>query len=421
LEKQEEKRIPDIEEKLANLKKLIGVRKFNKETVMVGLPRGCYVYNDVASADNIRRWATAMGDLNPRFLDSEYAKATRYRRLVAPPLFLQSVCFEMIGEFETTTPGGRPFHSGAEWEFFQPILEDDRLDYNGIGLIDAKITKSKFSGQMIVTTDIVEYQNQRGEIVGLAKGFAHRSASDQLAISIGKYGDIAKPYRYSDEEIRKIEEDKKKEEMRGNQPRYWEDIVEGESIGHLVIGPHTIMDSIAHYTGTWGAFPLVVGSRLLHRIWYERQGKPMLLMSGERPEMYDPRINANVHGELAHLDYDLGRAVGAPGAYDNGAERECLASILFTNWIGDDGFLWKYSIQFRRFIVHGDTNWYRGKVVSKYIDDGKCCVDVEHWGDNQRGERTTVGRATVILPSKVHGPVKYPTPRSIEDIFSAKE
>jgi len=415
-----EKLDPDIEEKLANLKKLIGVKRFNKDTVTRGWPKGCYVSNDVASADNIRRWATAMGDLNPRFLDSEYAKATKYGRLVAPPLFLQSVCFEMIGEFESTTPEGRPFHSGAEWEFFQPVLEDDRLDYNGIGLIDAKIMKSKFSGQMIVTTDIVEYQNQRGEIVGLAKGFCHRSASDDSAINIGKYGDIAKPYRYSDEEICKIEEDKKKEEMRGSQPRYWEDTVEGESLSHLIIGPHTIMDSIAHYTGTLGAFPLVVGSRLLHEIWYERKGEIMLLMSGEIPEMYDPRINANVNGELAHLDYELGKTVGAPGAYDTGAERECLSSILFTNWIGDDGFLWKYSIQFRRFIVHGDTNWYRGKVVRKYIDNGKYCVDIEHWGDNQRGERTSVGRATVILPSKFQGPVKYPTPHSIDDVFTSK-
>ncbi len=135
---------------------------------------------------------------------------------------------------------------------------------------------------------------------------------------------------------------------------------------------------------------------------------------------YDPRINARTTLN-PHADYDLARIVGVQGAYDVGVERECLASILFTNWMGDDGFLWKYSIQFRGFVVHGDTCWYRGKIVRKYIDDGKYCVDIEHWGDNQRGDRVTVGQATIILPSKVGGQVKYPAPRSIEDVFPAKK
>jgi hypothetical protein len=135
--------------------------------------------------------------------------------------------------------------------------------------------------------------------------------------------------------------------------------------------------------------------------------------------IYDPRINTRT--TLGpHVDYDLGRAVGVQGNYDLGVERECLVSILFTNWMGDDGFLWKYSIQFRGFVVHGDTCWYRGKIVKKYIDDGKYCVDIDHWGENQRGGRVTLGKATIILPSKVGGQVKYPAQRSIEDVFPGK-
>ena len=54
--------------------------------------------------------------------------------------------------------------------------------------------------------------------------------------------------------------------------------------------------------------------------------------------IYDPRINART--TLGpHADYELGRAVGVQGNYDLGVERECLVSILFTNWMGDDGFL----------------------------------------------------------------------------------
>jgi hypothetical protein len=60
--------------------------------------------------------------------------------------------------------------------------------------------------------------------------------------------------------------------------------------------------------------------------------------------------------------------------------------------------------------MYGDTNWYRGSVTKKYVDDGKYCVDISYKGVNQRGETTTAGWATVILPSREHGPVKYPTP-----------
>ena len=297
------------------------------------------------------------------------------------------------------TAGARGFNSGNEWEYFRPVFEDDRLDFNGVGLIDAKIVKSRFSGQMLVTTSICQYQNQRGEILALAKGFLHHSPSNQESVSKGKYEDFVKPYRYSDEEIAKIEEDKKKEEMRGNQPRYWEDVAEGDSIGHIVVGPWTIMDYFA-----WNSAAGLKGIRF-----------PLPPGGG----IYDPRINART--TLGpHADYGLGRAVGVQGNYDLGVERECLVSILFTNWMGDDGFLWKYSIQFRGFVVHGDTCWYRGKIVKKYIDDGKYCVDIEHWGDNQRGVRVTVGKATIILPSKVCGQVKYPASRSIEDVFPGK-
>ena len=119
------------------------------------------------------------------------------------------------------------------------------MDFNGVGLIDAKIVKSRFSGQMMVTTSICQYRNQRGQILALAKGFVHHSPSDEETVSKGKYEDFTKPYKYTDEEIARIEADRKKEEMRGSWPRYWEDVNEGDSIGHIVVGPWTIMSFFA--------------------------------------------------------------------------------------------------------------------------------------------------------------------------------
>jgi hypothetical protein len=37
-------------------------------------------------------------------------------------------------------------------------------------------------------------------------------------------------------------------------------------------------------------------------------------------------------------------------------------------------------------------------------------VELEIWGENQRGEITTPGHATILLPSAEHGPVRLPDP-----------
>jgi len=402
-------KVPSLEERLAYVLSRRGIQKFDKFTMAKGLPRGSIVYTDLASADNIRRYSNGIGDFNPRYRDAEYAKNTKYGRLIAQPTFLSSsahhldplaheeVSDEHMGGYHTA--GARAFNSGNEWEYLLPVYEDDRLDFNGVGLIDAKIVKSRFAGQMMVTTSICQYRNHKGQVLALAKGFVHHSPSDEESKSKGKYEEFAKPYRYTDEEIAKIEADKLKEEMRGNKPRYWEDVSEGDSLGYIVVGPWNINSFFA-----WVSAAGVKGIRF-----------PL----GGDGGIYDPRINART--TLGpHADCELGRAVGVQGNYDLGVERECLVSILFTNWMGDDGFLWKYSIQFRGFVVHGDTCYYRGKITKKYIDDGKYCVDIDHWGDNQRGDRVTQGKATIILPSKVAGEVKYPAQKSIEDVFPGK-
>src|SRR5437764_1025057 len=63
-------------------------------------PRGfpeAYLHHSAALADHIRIYADAIGDLNRRFRDQEYAKSTKYGRLVAPSLFLQAVCLPTTG------------------------------------------------------------------------------------------------------------------------------------------------------------------------------------------------------------------------------------------------------------------------------------------------------------------------------------
>jgi acyl dehydratase len=390
----------DILARVAEFEAAMPESHFTEQTLlaMTGLPKGSFLFLHHVGEDTIRRWADAIGDLNPRFRDIDYARTTKYGRLVAPPLLLTSVCGEAL--YLAFKPRkARGFHSGSQWEFFQPVLEDDNIDFEGQGCSSVKFVKSRYSGHMIVYTSDVRYRNQRGELIGQCRASAHEMAGLEAVQSIGKNKDIGL-YHYSEAEAQQIEVDKDSEEMRGDVPRYFEDVNEGDSIGHVVEGPWNMMYSLGYYR----AAPNGSQGERLQRVWARHTTRIM--------NVVDPRINALVNGMLTHLDNDLAVAIGAPGAYDIGMERQCYVSTLFNNWVGDDGFLWKFNIQFRQFVIYGDTNWYRGAVTRKYVDDGKYCVDIEFKGVNQRDETTTAGTATVILPSREHGPVAYPTPPS---------
>lgn len=89
-----------------------------------------------------------------------------------------------------------------------------------------------------------------------------------------------------------------------------------------------------------------------------------------------------------------------PGVYDYGPQRSSWMASLVTNWMGDAAFLKRVRTEMRRFNTMGDSTWCRGTITRKYIKDGHALVDIEIRGENQRGELTTPGLATVILPSR---------------------
>ncbi len=75
------------------------------------------------------------------------------------------------------------------------------------------------------------------------------------------------------------------------------------------------------------------------------------------------------------------------------------------------------------FNMMGDVTTLEGRVDKKYIEHGRCCVDIEAWAKNQRDEKTMPPRiSTVILPSREHGPVAYPEPSAqlVEEVKGAR-
>jgi acyl dehydratase len=104
--------------------------------------------------------------------------------------------------------------------------------------------------------------------------------------------------------------------------------------------------------------------------------------------------------ERVHWDEPFARAVGVPGPYDYGPERVAWLGHVVTNWMGEAGQLERLSAQVRRHNLIGDTTWCRGVVRDKEIVEGRALVHLDLSADNQRGETTATGAATVALPRR---------------------
>ncbi len=111
-----------------------------------------------------------------------------------------------------------------------------------------------------------------------------------------------------------------------------------------------------------------------------------------------------------HWDPSRAQELGLPTSYDYGAMRETWLVHALTDWMGDDGWLWKLRCEHRKFNYIGDTTWVRGRVVGKQEVGGRHEVHLEVYCENQRGEVTTPGTAVVLLPTRRQSRVELPQP-----------
>lgn len=355
------------------------------------------IYNRQATVDTIRHFAHGIGDANPLFTDEEYAKQSKHGNIIAPGAFLYSVHWTVTG---SGAAGLHGWYVGGDWEWYKPIVAGD--DFKVVCIIREFVEKKgrMGGGRTWIDYDDIIYINQKGEIAG--KEYQHTVRAERGASgSSGKNRSIPKPV-YTREDWIKILDTYDKEEVRGRTPRYWEDVKVDDKVGPMIRGPLSVRDEIAWLMG--GGSPFFRA----HGIQYKYEARhPKAL------EYVRATGEADVP-ELVHIFDEFAREIGVERAYDYGNQRMSWLCTLFTNWIGDDGFLWKMSGDLRAFNVMGDITTFKGKVVKKYIDNGKCCVDIEAWAKNQRDEWSiTPHISTVILPSKKYGEVVYPEPTPV--------
>jgi acyl dehydratase len=101
-----------------------------------------------------------------------------------------------------------------------------------------------------------------------------------------------------------------------------------------------------------------------------------------------------------HYDKDFALKNNLPGVILHGALKNAFLGQLMTDFAGPGGWLRKLSVQYRGMDQPGSKVACKGRVVKKYVEGGQHLVDCEIWLENAKGEKTTPGSATVILPSR---------------------
>ena len=133
---------------------------------MIGVPSEPVVFKVEAGA--IQRYAQAIGDSNPLFNDVDYAKKSKYGRMICPPGFAGwpvKAGFSVFKLVDSLIKAGAPtrlLDGGVEFEFLEPIGAGDTLvATTKIASITEKETKM---GKTMFTTIEITFLNQNGNV-----------------------------------------------------------------------------------------------------------------------------------------------------------------------------------------------------------------------------------------------------------------
>jgi acyl dehydratase len=373
-------------------------------------------------ADAFMHVARAYGDDNPLWWDGDYAASSRWNGVIAPPPLVGGD--SLVGEDEVSAVapedrelmrgdplrGVHAFYSASAREWWAPLRPNRNIVRRNalVGVLDKP---SEFAERAVHEWTGQVFKDADGPV--LSAQYRLMIRTERTKARAKKKNVAVEPRPYEDDEITAIEESYAAERPRGSEARWWEDVSEGDLLGPIVKGPLTVTDMICWHVGMgmglYGVAPLRLGSKNRKRIpgFYHRD------------DLNIPDVMQRVH-----WDPEFARRAGNPTTFDYGRMRETWLIHLCTDWMGDDAWLWKLDCEFRRFNFVGDTQWIEGTVDRKYFAPGnRPAVDVTLVARNQRGEVTTPGHATMLLPSHALGPVVLPDPpgkaRDLADALEA--
>lgn len=365
-------------------------------------PKPVVCFNTRITRDTCKKLVDAMGDINPLYRDGDYTRNTKYGTIIAPPTWPFSIAYGEYPEFKH--PDFNAEYQYDELEWFLPAAEGDNVNFRAVYPCCVEEKDDE-----ILACGYYEFLRRQGGEPMCRQKFSIRYTK--------KTGDEPKPEpltvpEYEESYIADVRKawEKENEDFRGKEIRWFEDVNEGDALTTFVRGPLSVME-----TASWvnAASPYIFCSDKIHRYIHEETGLGH----------YDTDLNMwlNEHENEYDAYGKLTERTGAAPAGGFGSQRCGWIITMISNWMSDEGFLWKLKVN---HIKHSNefynTYWSNAKVTAKHKDGTSCWVDISFDCVDRYGEKVLCGEASVMLPSKELGNVIYPAPETPFKTICAK-
>lgn len=371
----------------------------------VGVHLGGASMKDPIHVNDIRRWVQGMQNPNPLYFDEEFARSSRFGRIVAPQSF--TICASdshgAAPSIQGRIEGSHMLFGGDEWWFYGPRVEPgDKITQERM-LFDYEIKETKFAGPTVFARGDTTYVNQRGERVAKQRCTSIRYLAEE-AQRRAQGGDSSEP-EWSDDRLREIEAEKLAYYRSfldlGHRRRL--SVRRGDKLPIRVIGPHTTATFATEWRSypmsVWGAFRADGGPTSLRRAgWLPEMDKDMDLAKID-PSQADGLYKGSSRG---HVDARYARLIGMPRGYGYGASMGAWILDHLTNWAGEWGEILHSRMQYRAPALTGDVTRLEAEVIEtdEESSTGQPIARVRIEMKNQDGVLMASGTAEVRLPTE---------------------
>ena len=114
----------------------------------------------------IRKFAEAIGDDDPIYVDEQAARAAGFKTIVAPPTFLCTFRAQELPDLKLQY-GRVRLNGGNEYEYYQPIYAGDTITLTA-QYADVSERSGRTGSMVFVITELT-FKNQHGEVVATGR------------------------------------------------------------------------------------------------------------------------------------------------------------------------------------------------------------------------------------------------------------
>ncbi|MCU1459129.1 MAG: hypothetical protein JWL73_3221, partial [Actinomycetia bacterium] len=199
--------------------------------------------------DAFRHVATAYGDDNPLWSDPAHGATTRWGGPIASPVLVGGD--SLIGEDEVTAVapehhelmkgdplrGVHAFYSASAREWWAPLAPEHRV-FRRNALVGVHDKPSEFADRAIHEWTGQVFRDDAGAL--LSAQYRLMIRTERTKARKRKKYDAVTVAPYTDEQLAEIDAQYASEDPRGADPRWFEDVGEGDGVGPMVKGPLTV-------------------------------------------------------------------------------------------------------------------------------------------------------------------------------------